>query len=261
MEIGPSTAAIVTGGASGLGGATARALSAAGAPVAILDMDRDRGEALASEIDGRFIAVDVTDEASIARGLEQARDVHGNERICVTCAGIVTGQKTVAHKRDAGVATPHKLDIFQSVISVNLVGTFAVASQSAAGMAVNAPDPETGERGVVVMTSSIAATDGQLGQAAYAASKGGVASLALPMARDLARDAVRVMAIMPGLFHTPMFDSLTDELQAALASNVPFPSRLGDPEEFAELVKHIVANPMLNGSAIRLDGALRLPPR
>jgi NAD(P)-dependent dehydrogenase (short-subunit alcohol dehydrogenase family) len=255
------TAAIVTGGASGLGEATARRLAAAGARVAILDMNPERGARVAGEIQGLFVGCDVTDEASVDEALTTAAAVHGPARVAVCCAGIVVGQKTVSRKRDTGEVTAHALQAFAKVVTVNLIGTFLVASRAAAGMAALEPVGPDGERGVIIMTSSIAAEDGQLGQLAYAASKGGVLGMTLPMARDLAREGIRVMSIMPGLFHTPMFDSLTPEIRAALAANVPFPSRLGDPAEYAALVETIVGNPMLNGSAIRLDGALRLPPK
>lgn len=261
MELGPEISAIVTGGASGLGEASARGLAAAGAKVAILDMNAERGERVASEIGGVFAPCDVTDIASVDSALDAARGAHGAERICVCCAGIVAGQKTASRDRESGQPKAHDPGIFAKVIAVNLVGTFNVASRSAAGMLGLDPITEDGGRGVVVMTASIAAEDGQIGQAAYAASKGGVNGLALPMARDLSRDGIRVAAIMPGLFHTPMFDSLTDEIRAALAANVPFPARLGNPEEYAALVRHIAENEMINGVSIRLDGALRLPPK
>jgi len=259
MDISSDIAAVITGGASGLGAATARLVAAKGARIALFDRDAERGQALADEIGGVFCAVDVTNPESIATGLEAARAANGQERICVNCAGIVVGQKTAQRKRDTGAILPHSPEVFQAAIMVNLVGTFLVASQSAAGMMTLEPVDAHGQRGVIVNTSSVAAEDGQLGQAAYAASKGGIASLSLPMARDLAREGIRVNAIMPGLFATPMFHNLTDEVRAALAANVPFPSRLGDPEEFALMVEMIVANDMLNGTSIRLDGALRLP--
>lgn len=261
MEITSDIAAVVTGGASGLGEGTARHLAGLGAKVALFDMNAERGEAVARDIGGVFCAVDVSDPDSIAAGFETARAAHGQERICVNCAGIVTGQKTASRKRDTGEILPHKADLFKKVIEVNLIGSFVVASQSAAGMLALDPIDADGGRGVIVSTSSVAAEDGQIGQAAYAASKGGIASLSLPMARDLSRDGIRVMAILPGLFSTPMFDSLTDDVRAALAASVPFPSRLGSVAEYARLVQHIVENDMLNGTVIRLDGALRLAPR
>ena len=253
--------ALITGGASGLGEASARQLAAAGAKVTLLDMHAERGLQVAAEIGGHFEGCDVTDEASVDAAIARAATVHGPARILVNCAGIVIGQKTVSRKKETGDIVAHGLAGFTRVIAVNLIGTFLVSSKAAAAMAALAPLPGDGERGVIVMTSSIAAEDGQAGQLAYAASKGGVLGMTLPMARDLARDGIRVMSIMPGLFHTPMFDSLTGEVRAALAANVPFPQRLGNPAEYAALVQTICENPMLNGSAIRLDGGLRLPPK
>jgi NAD(P)-dependent dehydrogenase (short-subunit alcohol dehydrogenase family) len=254
-------AAIVTGAASGLGEAAARRLAQAGAKVAVLDMNAARGETVAVEIGGVFCACDVTSEVSVAEALAAAAAKHGEARIAVNCAGIAIGAKTIARNKQTGAVEPHPLPSFAKVVNVNLVGTFNVAAQAAARMAVLGPVTADGERGVIVMTASIAAEDGQLGQTAYAASKGGVLGMTLPMARDLARDGIRVVSIMPGLFHTPMFDSLTPEIRAALAANVPFPPRLGKPSEYALLVQHICENPLLNGTGIRLDGALRLPPK
>ncbi len=253
MEITRDISAVVTGGASGLGAAVVRALVLRGVRVAILDRDADKGAAFATEIGALFCETDVTDATSVARALEAARGAHGQERVCVNCAGIAPAAKTVSR----GVA--HDLALFSQVIHVNLVGSFNVASQSAAGMV--ASDPVGEERGVIIHTASIAAYEGQMGQAAYAASKGGIAGLTLPMARDLARDGVRVMAIAPGIFGTPMVTTMSDDIQEALAAGIPFPSRLGDPDEFAALALHIVENAFLNGSVIRLDGATRLTPR
>lgn len=253
-------AAVVTGGASGLGEATARGLAAAGAKVGVLDMNAERGTRVAAEIGGVFCPCDVTDAAAVERALGAAAAKHGEARVAVNCAGIVIGAKTVARRRDTNAPEAHAIEPFAKVVTVNLVGTFLVSSRAAARMATLDP-AEDGSRGVIVMTASIAAEDGQIGQAAYAASKGGVLGLTLPMARDLSREAIRVLTIMPGLFHTPMFDTLTPEVRAALAANVPFPQRLGDPKEYAALVRHICENTMLNGTAIRLDGAIRLPPK
>lgn len=261
MKIDNSVAAIVTGGASGLGAATARHLASLGAKVGIFDMNAERGEAVAGEIGGTFAQVDVSDPGSVAVGLETVRAANGQERICVNCAGIVVGQKTATRKRDTGAILAHQPEVFQKVVAVNLIGTFNVASQSAAGMMALDPVDEDGQRGVIVTTSSVAAQDGQMGQLAYAASKGGLAAMSLPMARDLSRDGIRVCAILPGLIATPMFDSLTDEIRDALAASVPFPSRLGRGDEYARLVAHIVDNDLLNGENIRLDGALRLAPK
>lgn len=253
MKVGPDQAAIVTGGASGLGAAVAAALRETGVKVALLDRDTDKGAAYAAEIGAIFCETDVTDAASVASALEQARAAHGQERICVNCAGIAPAAKTVSR----GAA--HDLALFQQVINVNLVGSFNVAAQSAAGMV--AVDPIGEERGVIIQTASIAAFEGQMGQAAYAASKGGIAGLTLPMARDLARDGVRVMAIAPGIFATPMVTSMSQDIQDGLAAGIPFPQRLGDPAEFAALALHIIENAFLNGSVIRLDGATRMAMR
>lgn len=261
MIIDKNTAAIVTGGASGLGEATARMLSAAGAKVALLDRDTARGEALAKELGCTFCETDVTDEASVDAALAKARAANGQERIAVNCAGIAIGIKIASRKRDTGEAVHHPVEDFIRVIKVNLIGTFIVMAKSAAGMLDLEPVTEDGGRGVIVNTSSVAGVEGQIGQVAYSASKAGVAGMTVPVARDLARDGIRVCTIMPGLFHTPMFDTLPQEAQDALGASVPFPSRLGKPSEFAQLVGHIVANDMLNGEIIRLDGALRMAPK
>ncbi len=261
MKISSGMAAIVTGGASGLGEATARALAAHGARVAIFDMNAGRGEAVASEIGGLFVQVDVTSGESVAAGLEVARAAHGQERIAVSCAGIAIGEKTASIDRKTGEARPHSLAAFEKTIAVNLVGTFNIISRCAAGMITAEPVTSDGGRGVIINTASIAGVEGQIGQVAYAASKGGVIGMTLPVARDLMRDGVRCCTIMPGLFHTPMVAGLPDEVQASLAANVPFPARLGDPAEYAKLALHIVDNDMLNGECIRLDGALRMAPR
>jgi len=254
-------AAIVTGGASGLGEATARLLARHGAQVALFDLNAKCGEAIASEIGGLYCAVDVTRPESVEGGLAAAAGAHGEARILVNCAGIVAGQRTVQRRRETGELVPHDLDLFTRVVTINLIGTFHVSSKAAARMQALDPVTADGGRGVIVMTASVAAEDGQIGQAAYSASKGGVAALTLPMARDLAQSGVRVVSILPGLFETPMFASFTDEVRAALAANVPFPRRLGRPDEYAALVRHIVENEMLNGALIRLDGAARLPPK
>lgn len=261
MKLSSALSAIVTGGASGLGEASARMLAANGVKVTLFDRDTDRGSKVAAEIDGLFQSVDVTDPDSIASGLAAARAAHGQERILVNCAGIVIGQKTIARDRTTGAVTPHDLSAFSKVIQVNLIGTFNMIALTAAGMATTEPVTEDGGRGIIICTSSIAGVEGQMGQAAYAASKGGVLGLTLPVARDLARNGIRIMSIMPGLFHTPMFDGLPEDVRDSLGQGVPFPSRLGRPEEFARMVEHICRNDMLNGSAIRLDGAIRLEPR
>lgn len=247
-------AAIVTGGASGLGAATGAALAAAGAKVTLLDRDRTRGEAHAAEIGGRFEAVDVTDDAAVAAALDAAQAAHGVARVLVNCAGIAPAARVVNRE-----GLPHALALFRTVIEVNLIGTFCVAAAFAARL--SKADTVGEERGVIVNTASVAAFDGQIGQAAYAASKGGVAALTLPLARDLAQHGIRVMTIAPGLFLTPMLAGLPQPVQDSLGQQVPFPSRLGKPAEYAQLVLSIIASPMLNGETIRLDGALRMTPR
>lgn len=261
MELNGEISAVVTGGASGLGAATARALAARGVKVAIFDLNAENGQKIADEIGGAFFTVDVTDEASIDAALAAARQKHGQEQILVNCAGIVFGMKTASRNRDTGKVRSHGIAEFSKIIAVNLIGAFAVSAKSAAGMMDADKITDDGTRGVIIHTSSVAADEGQIGQAAYAASKGGIKALALPMARDLARDGIRVNAIQPGLFETPMFDMITEDVRIALGKSVPFPQRLGTPEEYAALVIHICENEMINGAALRLDGAVRLAPR
>ncbi len=245
-------AVLVTGGGSGLGAATARRLVELGARVVLADVAD--ASALAAELGGAYVRTDVTSEAdgqaAVALAVERFGALHG----LVNCAGVVTGERVVGKKG------PHRLEAFARVVGINLIGTFNMLRLAAQAMQANAPDAE-GERGVIVNTASIAAYDGQVGQAAYAASKGGVASLTLPAARELAGSGIRVMTIAPGLFGTPMMTGLPDEVQASLGASVPFPPRLGRPEEFAALVAHVFGNTMLNGEVIRLDGALRMAPR
>ncbi|RMH67534.1 MAG: SDR family NAD(P)-dependent oxidoreductase [Bacteroidetes bacterium] len=247
---------LITGGGSGLGAAAAARLVAAGGRVLLADVDEEAGSATAARLGSAadFRATDVTDADGVAQALRAAVERFGGLHGVVNCAGIVVARRTL------GKQGPHDLDTFARVVQVNLIGTFNVIRLAAAIMAGNAP-AETGERGVIVNTASIAAFDGQIGQAAYAASKAGVAGLTLPVARDLARDAIRVMTIAPGLFDTPMMAGLPEAARASLGEQVPFPPRLGRPEEFAMLVAHIIENPMLNGEVIRLDGALRMGPR
>ncbi len=246
--------AVVTGGASGLGAATARRLAAEGAKVAILDFDAERGAEVAAEIGGIAIKTDVGDESSVAAAFDEIHEKLGVPRIAVSCAGVAGAARIVG--REGKLST----DLFEKTIRVNLMGTYNVMSHAARGM--QGLDPlETGERGVVINTASIAYQDGQFGQAAYAASKGGVASMCLPAARELAKTGIRVMAIAPGLFNTPMMEGLPEETTAAIVSNVPFPHRLGFPAEYAQMVCQIVENPYLNGETIRIDGAVRLPQR
>ena len=255
MEIFEGRAAIVTGGASGLGAATARGLAARGMKVAVFDLNSGAGQALAEEIGGLFVRVDVTDPASVAAGLDAVAAGPGVARVLVNCAGIAPAAKTVSR----GAA--HDPGLFETVIGVNLIGSFTCASQAAARMVAAEPLGPDGARGVIVNTASVAAYDGQVGQVAYAASKGGIVGMTLPMARDLADKGVRVCAIAPGLFLTPMLEGLPQEVQESLGRQVPFPPRLGAPSEYAALVAHIVENPMLNGEVIRLDGAIRMAPR
>ncbi|HAF43317.1 MAG TPA: 3-hydroxyacyl-CoA dehydrogenase [Sphingobium sp.] len=247
-------AAIVTGGASGLGKATAQMLAANGAKVTIFDLNEEAGKSVAAEIGGVHVAVNVADDASVAAGLDAAEQAHGVARILVNCAGIAPAVKTVGKENVA-----HPLDSFARTIAVNLVGTFNVISKFAARAA--AADELDGERGVIVNTASVAAYDGQIGQAAYSASKGGVVGMTLPVARDLAQHKIRVMTIAPGIFLTPMLEAFPQNVQDALGAQVPHPSRLGKPAEYAQLVESIVRNPMLNGEVIRLDGAIRMAPR
>lgn len=243
--------AVITGAASGLGEATARHFADQGAKVMVLDRDAVRGSAVAEETGGHFIETDVTDEASVDAAIAFARERMGQITVAVNCAGIAIGVKTVG--RDG----PHPLEAFRRTIDINLVGTFNVARLAAAAMQENAPDSD-GARGVIVNTASIAAFDGQKGQAAYAASKGGVAGMCLPMARDLASLGIRVMTIAPGTFMTPMLAGLPEEVRAQLAADVPCPPRLGNPSEYARLAGFIVENGYLNGEVIRIDGALRM---
>jgi NAD(P)-dependent dehydrogenase (short-subunit alcohol dehydrogenase family) len=246
--------AIVTGGGSGLGAATARALAAAGAKVAVLDIHAENARKVAAEIGGHAVTCDVADAQSGEAAVAAAREAQGAARILINCAGIGTAARIVG--RDG----PMPLDAFKRVIEVNLIGTFNMMRLAAAGMQTLEP-LEEGERGIVISTASVAAYEGQVGQAAYAASKGGIVALTLPAAREFARFGIRVNTIAPGLFLTPLMDILPPDIQQSLGASVPFPARLGRPEEYARLALDIIGNPMLNGETIRLDGALRLPPR
>lgn len=248
-------AAIVTGGGSGLGAETARFLAARGAKVALLDLDADAASEVAQEINGVAFGCDVSDPKGVEDAIARARERHGPARFCINCAGIAPAQRMVG--RDG----PLPLADFKQVVDVNLIGTFNVTRLAAADMAGLEPVNETGERGVIVCTASIAAFEGQIGQAAYSASKGGVVSMTLPIARELARVGVRVVTVAPGLMATPMMLGFSKEVQDSLAAQVPFPSRLGRAEEYAALVGHIIDNAMLNGNVIRLDGAIRMQPK
>ena len=254
MKLDSTLSAVVTGCASGLGAATARALAAKGVKVAIFDLQEEKGKAIAAELGGVFCECNVTDDASVDAAFAKAREAHGQERILVNCAGIAPAVKTVGKEN-----VPHALEIYRRTIEVNLIGTFNMISKFSAQLA--AADEIEGERGVIVNTASVAAFDGQIGQAAYSSSKGGVVGMTLPVARDLAQFKIRVMTIAPGIFLTPMLESFPQNVQDALGAQVPHPSRLGKPSEYAQLVESIIRNPMLNGEVIRLDGAIRMAPR
>lgn len=247
-------AAVITGGASGLGAATAQRLAGKGAKVTLFDVNQDAGEDFAKSIGGHFVKVDVTDESSVVAGLDSAAAKYGKARILVNCAGVATPGKAVDRH-----GVPLALAIYRKVIEINLIGTFNVSSKFAAHLMTI--DPVGEERGIIINTASVAAYDGQIGQAAYASSKGAVVALTLPLAREFAQSAIRVMAIAPGIFMTPIMATLPQAAQESLGKQVPFPSRLGDPAEYAQLVESIIANPMLNGETIRLDGAIRMAPR
>jgi len=255
MEIQGNTF-LVSGGASGLGGATSRLLAASGANVVIADINKEKGSALTDELGAntRFVEMNVTDEESVKNAVATAVSAFGALRGAINCAGIGVAEKTV------GKDGPHSLASFKRVIEVNLIGTFNVIRLAAAQMAKQEPNA-VGERGVIVNTASIAAFDGQIGQAAYSASKGGIVGMTLPIARDLARSGIRVVTIAPGIFDTPLLGALPEEVRQSLGAQVPFPSRLGQPPEYAALAKHIIENEMLNGEVIRIDGALRMAPK
>ncbi|HSV70713.1 MAG TPA: SDR family NAD(P)-dependent oxidoreductase [Methylibium sp.] len=260
MKLQKDMAAVVTGGASGLGEAVVRRLVAEGVKVAIFDMNIERGERLANELGALFCCVDVQSDQSVDAGFFIAREHHGQERILVNCAGVVAGIKTAARDRRTGEVKVFPSADFARIVQINLVGTFRCIARAAAGMFDLAP-LDGGERGVIINTASVAAQDGQVGQAAYAASKAGVLGLTLPVARDLMAEGIRVNTILPGLFHTPMMASLPEAVQQSLAASVPFPQRLGAPTEYADLVAFMITNGYMNGESVRLDGALRLPPR
>jgi NAD(P)-dependent dehydrogenase (short-subunit alcohol dehydrogenase family) len=261
MMIDEGLAAIVTGAASGMGAATARALAARGAKVAVFDLNIAAGEAIAAEIGGVFCEVNVTDEASTQAGFERARAAHGQERVLVNCAGIAPAAKTVGRNRETGAAKPHDMGLYEKVIAINLAGTFRCLSIAAAGMATLDPVDAQGSRGAIVNTASVAAQDGQIGQAAYSASKGGIVAMTLPVARDLMDLGIRVNTILPGIFETPMMAGMPQPVQDSLAAMIPFPKRLGKAEEYAKLALFMVEHDYLNGESIRLDGAIRLGPK
>jgi NAD(P)-dependent dehydrogenase (short-subunit alcohol dehydrogenase family) len=253
-------AAVVTGAASGLGEATARALAARGAKVAVFDRDAERGTRVAAEIGGTFCDVDVTSDEGVAAAFAKAREAHGQERILVNCAGVATAAKTVARDKETKAAKHYPMQQFKLTIEINLVGTFRCIAEAALGM-VDVDPMADGERGVIINTASVAAQDGQIGQAAYSASKGGVLAMTLPIARDLMNEGVRVNTILPGVFKTPMVGMMPQNVQDALGAQVPFPKRLGQPEEYAELACFLIENRYMNAAAVRLDGGIRMAPR
>ncbi len=260
MKLDSSIAAVVTGGASGLGEATARHLAALGVKVALFDMNEAKGEALATEIGGLFCKVNVTSDAEVESGFAKARAAHGQERLLVNCAGVANAIKTASRDKASGETRHFPIDSFEKIIQINLIGTFRCLAKSAAGMLSLAP-LQDGERGVIVNTASVAAQDGQIGQAAYSASKAGVVGMALPIARDLMSEGIRINTILPGIFHTPLMAAMPQNVQDALAASVPFPKRLGMPQEYAELVAFMATSGYFNGEAVRLDGAIRMAPR
>ena len=259
MELNSDISAVVTGGASGLGAATARALAAHGVKVALFDLNAEKGEAMAAEIGGVFCNVNVTSDDSVDAGFEKARAAIGQERILINCAGTGNAIKTASRNRETGEITHFPLDKFDLIIQINLVGTFRCIAKSAAGMMTL--DPINGERGAIVNTASAAAEDGQIGQASYSASKGGVVGMTLPIARDLSRELIRVNTILPGIFDTPLLQGAPDNVKQALGAQVPNPARLGNPDEYASLAVEMCRNGYFNGEDVRLDGAIRMAPR
>ena len=260
MQLDSSIAAVVTGGASGLGAATARRLAAQGVKVALFDLQTDFGERVAAEIGGVFCQVNVTSDAEVDAGFAKARAAHGQERILINCAGIGGAFKTAGRDRETGEIKHYPLDHFERVIQVNLIGTFRCIAKAAAGM-IALPPLVDGERGAIVNTASVAAQDGQMGQAAYSASKAGIVGVTLVVARDLMGDGIRVNTILPGIFDTPLLARAPERVKAGLAASVPFPKRLGRPDEYAALAEQMITNGYFNGESVRLDGAIRMAPR
>lgn len=252
----PGSTFLISGGGSGLGAATANLLASSGANVVIADVNRENGSKVASDIGDKatFVETDICNEEAVSRAVQTAVDSYGGLHGVVNCAGVGLAEKTV------GKDGPHRLDSFSRIIQINLIGTFNVIRLAASVMSAQ-PATSAGERGVIINTASVAAFDGQIGQAAYSASKGGIVGMTLPIARDLARNGIRVVTIAPGIFETPLLGTLPEAVRQALGAQVPFPSRLGRPDEYAALAKHIIENEMLNGEVIRLDGALRMPPK
>ncbi|MDO9571884.1 MAG: SDR family NAD(P)-dependent oxidoreductase [Hydrogenophaga sp.] len=260
MQLNSTVAAVITGGASGLGAATARRLAAHGVKVALFDLNAEQGEALARELGGVFCPVDVTSEAQVDAGFAQARAAHGQERILVNCAGTGNAVKTASRDKTTGEIKHYPTANFDRIIQINLVGTFRCIAKSAAGMLTLEP-LQDGERGAIVNTASVAAQDGQMGQASYAASKAAIVGMTLPIARDLMGEGIRVNTILPGIFNTPLLQGAPDHVKAALAASVPFPKRLGEPDEYAHVVETMLTNGYFNGESVRLDGAIRMAPR
>ncbi|MDD2545366.1 MAG: SDR family oxidoreductase [Burkholderiaceae bacterium] len=260
MQLDSRISAVVTGGASGLGAATARRLASHGVKVALFDLNAAQGEALAREIGGVFCQVDVTSEDQVDAAFAQARAAHGQERILVNCAGTGNGIKTASRDKATGEIRHFPLANFDRILQINLVGTFRCIAKSAAGMLTLDLLPD-GERGAIVNTASVAAEDGQIGQASYSASKAGVVGMTLPIARDLMGEGIRVNTILPGIFGTPLLQSLPDHVKEALAASVPFPKRLGDPAEYAQAAEFLITCGYMNGESIRVDGAIRMAPR
>ena len=260
MKLDSSISAIITGGASGLGAATARRLAQEGVKIGIFDLQEEKGEALAKELGGVFAKVNVTDEASVDAGFAKVRAAIGQERILVNCAGTGNAVKTASRNKETGAPEHFPLDKFNLIIQINLVGTFRCIAKSAAGMLTLDP-LEGGDRGAIVNTGSVAAQDGQIGQAAYSASKAGVVGMTLPIARDLSRDGIRVNTILPGIFDTPLLAGAPEKVRQALGAQVPYPSRLGNPDEYASLATEMIRNGYFNGETVRLDGAIRMAPR
>ena len=260
MQLNSSVSAVITGGASGLGAATARLLAASGVKVALFDMNEEQGEALAKELGGVFCKVDVTSEADVDAGFAKAREAIGQERILINCAGTGVAVKTASRDKETKEPKHFPVDQFDKIVQINLIGSFRCAAKSAMGM-LDLDPLEDGERGVIIHTASVAAQDGQIGQTSYSASKAGLVGMTLPMARDLMGDGVRVNTILPGIFSTPLMNGAPEHVKQALADSVPFPKRLGKPEEYAELAQTMITNGYFNGESVRLDGAIRMPPR
>lgn len=259
MQLDSTVSAVITGGASGLGAATAKALASQGVKVALFDLNEEKGEALAAELGGVFCKVDVTSDESVDAGFAKSRAAVGQEKILVNCAGTGNAIKTASRKKESGEIVHFPIDLFEMVVQINLIGSFRCIAKSAAGMMTL--EPVDGERGSIVNTASVAAEDGQIGQAAYSASKAGVVGMTLPIARDLSRELIRINTILPGIFDTPMMQGAPEAMKQALGAMVPNPARLGSPEEFASLAIEMCRNSYFNGEDVRLDGAIRMAPR